>query len=399
MTVLEGKMTRKFFAAVVKAFDDKTLTIEHFISTEIQDRSGDIVRAEGMQLDGVPSVLKQHGMDPDMGAEPIAKCIELRVGKLADGTKGIIAKTQYYPDEVGRRLYEKAKGGYMPYWSIGFDIEAAQPISGGGRDIRKWWLYEYSQVGVPDNVTAETIKSFNPESDPKISYDGRVEKADLPPATILSRPATELKLLVERMAGRVPMQALYSVHEEFCAALAWACPTEKDVRALVKEYVALVTGYAETFWAEVHALDDAGKTATIAAVKALFAPDLKTTEATTRPTGQVDEAQQAAPAPAAAAVPAPQPPSAPTAETVPPAGNAAAAQPAPAPEPVAATVPAPAPPAAQQGTPIRLALGSAAASTPSTVKLGDGITPASIAAASASAVRAEFATALGRLPE
>jgi hypothetical protein len=162
-------MQRAFFPAEVKSYNDSELTVTHFISTEHRDRSGDIMLADGMVLDGWPSVLKQHGFDPDTGGEPIAKCLDLKVGVNGEGNKGIIAQTQYFdgstltpPDNTGRRLYEKAKGGFMPYWSIGFEFVESEPLRGGGRKATKWVLYEYSQVGVPDNVEA---KDFNPDED------------------------------------------------------------------------------------------------------------------------------------------------------------------------------------------------------------------------------------------
>lgn len=162
-------MERKFFPAEVKVYDDKTLTITHFVSTEDKDRSGDVMRADGMQLDGTPSVLKQHGFDPDTGAEPIAKCLDIRVATNEHGQKGIMVRTQYYdgsgltpPDNTGRRLYEKAKGDFMPYWSVGYIVNKAIPARGGGREIVEWTMAEYSQVGVPDNVNA---KAFDPEKD------------------------------------------------------------------------------------------------------------------------------------------------------------------------------------------------------------------------------------------
>jgi len=166
-------LERKFFSVKVLDADESNLTVRHFISTDMQDRSGDIMDPSGMVLDGVPSVLKQHGKDPDTGGEPIARCLGLEVGEDAEGHKGIIATTQYYdgshltpPDNTGRRLFEKARDDYMPYWSIGFAAEKWKgvPGSGGGRHITRWHLYEYSQVGVPDNVSAKNLKPEDGET-------------------------------------------------------------------------------------------------------------------------------------------------------------------------------------------------------------------------------------------
>lgn len=166
-------MERKFFAVKVLDVDEAKLIVRHFISTDMEDRSGDVMEPGGMQLDGVPSVLKQHGQDPDVGGEPIAKCLGIEVGTDNDKHKGLIATTQYYdgshlipPDNTGRRLFEKAKDGFMPYWSIGFAAEKwnPNPKGNGGRHITRWHLYEYSQVGVPDNVSAKSIKPEEGES-------------------------------------------------------------------------------------------------------------------------------------------------------------------------------------------------------------------------------------------
>ena len=162
----------KIFESEVKAFDDKELTIDHFISTEERDRSGDVVRANGVTFDGVPVCLKQHGFDADTGNEPIAKPLNISVSTNQNGVKGILVKTQYYdgskldpPDNTGKRLYEKARDGFMPYWSIRFKGLDVVPFTDGkgGDDIRKSVIYEYSQVGVPDNVGAATVKTMTPE--------------------------------------------------------------------------------------------------------------------------------------------------------------------------------------------------------------------------------------------
>jgi len=163
-------LIKKFFESEIKAFNDETLTIEHFISTEQEDRSKDIVRANGMVMDGIPVVLKQHGFDVDTGHEPIAKPLSITVGTNAEGIKGIVAKTQYFdgskltpPDNTGERLYQKAKERFMPYFSIGFSAIDASPRPGGGVEFKKWRLNEYSQVGVPDNIGAEVVKTMEAE--------------------------------------------------------------------------------------------------------------------------------------------------------------------------------------------------------------------------------------------
>lgn len=158
----------KIYKGEVKSFNDEELTIEHFISTEQEDRSKDTVIADGIKFDAVPVVLKQHGFDPDTGNEPIAKPLSIAIATNDNGVKGIKVRTKYYdgghlspPDNTGRRLYEKAKDGYMPYWSIGFRIIDGQPKKTGGLLIKECVVFEYSQVGVPDNVGAAVVKSMD----------------------------------------------------------------------------------------------------------------------------------------------------------------------------------------------------------------------------------------------
>lgn len=156
------------FKGELKSWDDRELVIEHFISTEAQDSGGDIMLADGMKLRGHPVVLFQHGLDPKFGSEPIAKVLDIKVGEHK-GRRGLIAKTKYYdgshltpPDNTGHRLYEKAKDGTMPNWSIGFNSTKEHPTK-GGRIVEEWELHEYSQVAVGMNEEATTLAATAPE--------------------------------------------------------------------------------------------------------------------------------------------------------------------------------------------------------------------------------------------
>lgn len=167
----------KAFEGTLKAWDDTELIVEHFISTEDQDSSGDIMLADGMKIRGKPVVLFQHGLDIKFGNEPIAKVIDIRVGEH-NGKKGLIAKTKYFdgtkltpPDNTGHRLYAKAKDGTMPNWSIGFNSIKEHPVQ-GGRVVDEWELHEYSQVAVGMNSEATTLATNAPELKFLIQGDG-----------------------------------------------------------------------------------------------------------------------------------------------------------------------------------------------------------------------------------
>jgi hypothetical protein len=151
-------MEHKLFSSEVKEADEKALAVTHMISTENVDRAGDIVRADGMILDGHPVVLWAHGRDAAVGSEPIAKPLWIK-SAVHKGVKGIMAKTAFFPDQLGRRLYEKVRDGFLSGWSIGFSIDRAVPINGGpGRDIKSWRLLEFSLVSVPCNADATTLE-------------------------------------------------------------------------------------------------------------------------------------------------------------------------------------------------------------------------------------------------
>jgi len=292
-------LIRKVFNSSVKSCNDEELTIEHFISTEQRDRSKDIMRANGMVMDGVPVVLKQHGFDPDTGNEPIAKPISITVGTDENGNNGILVKTKYYdgsslvpPDNTGRRLYEKAKENFMPYWSIGFRGLETKPLSGGGTDYAKWLLYEYSQVGVPDNVGAKVIKSLedaekfieekendlykfeikkkekslqfkdikkvdeNPDEE---SEEQRLKMAIAIVAEVngisvedvekaLQAPEfLKLKSIAERVAEELPYNAIRTIHWAFIDELYYCDGQDKSVRAILKEYLNMITPFAVSF--------------------------------------------------------------------------------------------------------------------------------------------------------
>jgi len=52
----------KQFTSEIKSVDEENLIIEHFISTEQEDRNKDIMLADGMVINGKVVVLKEHGM-------------------------------------------------------------------------------------------------------------------------------------------------------------------------------------------------------------------------------------------------------------------------------------------------------------------------------------------------
>jgi hypothetical protein len=149
----------KIFKAEVKEFDEKDLTVVHFISTEKVDRTNDILYSSGMKIQGKPVVLFMHGRG-DVGSEPIAKAVWIKRGEFKNN-KGIQAKTQFYPDALGQRLWKKTTEGYMPNWSVGWiplrDEYKTDKTGQRIRHVYEWELLEYSIIGVPAQPDAQTL--------------------------------------------------------------------------------------------------------------------------------------------------------------------------------------------------------------------------------------------------
>ena len=154
------KETKIFHDVEIKESDTNDLTVVHFISSEKRDRGGDILYADGMKMEGRPVVLFQHGFNESIGSEPIAKPLWIKKDEFK-GRKGIKAKTQFYPDELGKRLWRKAVDGFLPNWSIGWrPIKAEFKNERDGsqtRHVYEWELLEYSLVSVPMQPDAQNV--------------------------------------------------------------------------------------------------------------------------------------------------------------------------------------------------------------------------------------------------
>lgn len=203
-------MERKTFTAEIKEFDAKDLTVTHFISTELPDRGGDVLYAAGMFMQGKPVVLFQHGHNDLVGSEPIAKPVWIRKGEFKN-RKGIEAKTMFYPDELGKRLWDKTTHGYMPNWSVGYRPTKHEFITDRQgveiRHIYEWELLEYSLVAVPMQADAQTLEMSQAMSF-KVMPIGLGKK---PRTVIVNRPkATKIEIpdaLVKKVVKEV-------VHDE-----------------------------------------------------------------------------------------------------------------------------------------------------------------------------------------
>jgi HK97 family phage prohead protease len=150
-------MEYKNFIATEKSFNDKDMTITHYISTVTPDRFGDIVNPFGMDADNFrknPIVLFGHSHNTR--GNIIGKNIALFPDDF-----GVKAITKFADTSAGKDLYILNKEGFLNAWSIGFIPKKTKTQSttinnqpGTYNIIDEWELLEYSSVAIPANPDA-----------------------------------------------------------------------------------------------------------------------------------------------------------------------------------------------------------------------------------------------------
>lgn len=169
-------MEYKNFIVTEKSFNDKDMTITHYISTVTPDRFGDIVNPFGMDADNYrknPIVLFGHSHHSR--GNVIGKNIALFPDDF-----GVKAITKFADTPAGKDLYNLNREGFLNAWSIGFipkKIKTQNSTSNNQQTayniIDEWELLEYSSVVIPANPDAinlmlKEIKS--PEVMQEINY-------------------------------------------------------------------------------------------------------------------------------------------------------------------------------------------------------------------------------------
>jgi HK97 family phage prohead protease len=151
------EMKRTEIVDDVKQVDDVERSIVHIITNETPDRSGDVVRASGMDDESFgknPVVMFGH----DYATFPIGRSM-WRKRTERGGVKGILAKTQFADTPEGNTAFKLWKGGFLNAASVGFigkesDVRKDEDGRYLGREFKKWELLEYSIVPVPANAGA-----------------------------------------------------------------------------------------------------------------------------------------------------------------------------------------------------------------------------------------------------
>ena len=156
----------------VKALSDER-KVRVICSTATEDRAGDVVRAEGIQLIRYkqnPVVLFNHDAQ-----HPVARCVEIGV------VNGRLEAVVQFPDEgtsqKADETYRLIKAGVINAVSIGFRGLEAEPYGENwGYDFKSSELLEFSFVSVPANPDALIIERSIRSEDGQMTG---VEQAEL----------------------------------------------------------------------------------------------------------------------------------------------------------------------------------------------------------------------------
>lgn len=193
------------------------------ISTPEVDRSKDIVEPMGMQATNFlknPVVLFAHKYDE----MPIAKCVDLRATDA-----GILATVEFLEEGVYNKsdiVYRMYKEGFLNAWSIGFSANDYDENEFGGYTFKKWELFEFSSVPVPDNPGALTVMRSK-----GIDVDALKEKGK--PATTEKKEAPKEEKTEEKPEDKQE-QPKEEVKETDKPKASEPAPVQKDVGEVVQ---------------------------------------------------------------------------------------------------------------------------------------------------------------------
>jgi hypothetical protein len=192
---------------IAKLEKEKRMVITTITSSRI-DRDGEIVRPDGMRLDGYNGVVLAGHDYKGLG---VGKNIWL---KASENKESIIAKTEYATTDKANEYYDWRHGGFPMATSIGF--APTKYVSRGEKEFgaqikdlvnkgwlkenevgnvrriyTEWFLLEYSDVTVPANPDAQEIAvskgimPISPEDNGVVKYDedNEVEPTEIMPAS------------------------------------------------------------------------------------------------------------------------------------------------------------------------------------------------------------------------
>lgn len=150
-------MKKLAFSTVTRAVDPEAGIFEAMISTETEDRQGDIVVASGMRAEAFmanPVVLYAH----DSRQPPVAKALEVAI--VPGGVKSTFQFAHQGLSARADEIHRLWAAGFLNATSIGFLPIKSEALPGRDDDwwppmkFLEWELVEFSIVPVPANREA-----------------------------------------------------------------------------------------------------------------------------------------------------------------------------------------------------------------------------------------------------
>jgi hypothetical protein len=150
LTQLKGVDSMKYTKAFVKDIGDREGIIEAaIITSEVVDREGDIIKADGgdfSDFERNPQLLWMHNRRDDR--PPIGKVLKV----WRDGKRWLFTPQFDMKDPFAADIFRKFKEGFLNAFSIGFI-----PSEREGSTFTKWSALEFSAVPVPANAEATVL--------------------------------------------------------------------------------------------------------------------------------------------------------------------------------------------------------------------------------------------------
>ena len=178
-------------AEIRMASDGERTTVQ--VMTEDIARDGMILRADGVDTEAYmdnPVVLWNHGADPQRGAVPIAKTVDMQ---RVDG--GLRATVEWAEDEFAQEIKRKVKRGFISAVSFAWKTEEAEQKEVDGRSvpvISRSDMTEFSFVGVPADKGALVIQRSRDDLESLVRSAVRDEvKKTLGTAATAATPRTD----------------------------------------------------------------------------------------------------------------------------------------------------------------------------------------------------------------
>jgi hypothetical protein len=167
VAVTKDRLLYRDPAASLLGIDEGTMSVPAVISTEAEDRDGDIVIASGVRLDeyrGNPVVLWSHGQSAAIPF-PIGKSQSPDGALQIFPEAGRVTARCFFAQkgrwaETAADIFQLCVDGVVNTTSIGFNPRKATPRSRRGNRYDEWTLLEWSFCALPVNPQCQILRGY-----------------------------------------------------------------------------------------------------------------------------------------------------------------------------------------------------------------------------------------------